>query len=244
METAYYSFHELARQFLDTETLPKSIHDALNNVLTKTHKTQNLDKVKFRSKIVNRKAADELTTKYPVIKGRENSIYNILILLYLVGTSGAKELFQSYYKDKYLIDDKSLNKLLEQTKKQYLEFFCLGVVRENIDKIIGSFKSANFNLFEDPLPSPFFSDENKVDDISPMLKLFNQEVPWEFYMKEYQKAESLFLQKNYIEAKAVLQYLEKEALIRLPVIEVLIRKINAEEYESKEAWDYFQKILN
>ncbi|MBU2925809.1 hypothetical protein Q4530_01100 [Colwellia sp. 1_MG-2023] len=244
MEIEYYSFNELARRFLDTETLPKSIHDALNNVLTKTHKTQNLDKVKFRSEIVNRKAADETTTKYPIIKGRTNSIYNILILIYLIGTNGTKELLQSYYLYKHQIDDQFLNKLFEQTKKQYLEFFCLGVVRENIDKIIGCFKSSDFNLFEDKLPSPFSSDPSKFNDISPMLKLFSQDIPWEYYMEEYQKAENLFLGKNYIEAKAILQSLNKEALIRLPVIEVLIRKINVEESESKEAWDYLKKILN
>lgn len=238
------SFLDIARHFLRTEVLPKQIHDALNNILTKTHKTQNLDKVKYRRRIINKKAADEYTSKYPVILGGRNAIYNILVLWYLLGTSDTKVLLQAYDLCKNEISEKELVKLHEQTKQQYLEFFCLGIVRENIDAVINDLRSPSFDLFREQLPSPFFKEDSKSFDISPMLNLCCNDIPWEMYMKAYQEAELSFLQRNFSKAKSILFELEKKSLIRLPIVETLNKKILAEEAESNEAWNYFQKILN
>ena len=77
-----------------------------------------------------------------------------------------------------------------------------------------------------------------------MLKLYGQVIPWQEYMPQYEKAEVLFLKKEYTQAKEILLTLEQEALIRLPVVNVLNKKIKAEEAEAIEAFDYFQKTLN
>jgi hypothetical protein len=63
-------------------------------------------------------------------------------------------------------------------------------------------------------------------------------------MSLYKEAEQNFIVKEYSKAKEKLKILSSESIIRLPVIEFLITKINAEEAESKEAWDYLKNILN
>ena len=63
-------------------------------------------------------------------------------------------------------------------------------------------------------------------------------------MQQYQLAEKHVEERTFEQAKKILSDLEAEAIIRLPIVEALNRKIVAEELEAKEAWDYFQKILN
>ena len=77
-----------------------------------------------------------------------------------------------------------------------------------------------------------------------MLNLYGQVIPWNEYIESYENAEAFFAKKDYQQAKKVLKNLEHTALLRLPVIESLNKKIKAQEDESKEAWEYFQKILN
>ena len=56
----------------------------------------------------------------------------------------------------------------------------------------------------------------------------------------------VFEQKIHISARRSeeLRKLEEDAVIRLPVVEALNKKIKAIEAEAEEAWDYFQKMLN
>ena len=58
------------------------------------------------------------------------------------------------------------------------------------------------------------------------------------------EAEKLFNEKKLFEAQEKLKILNKNAFIRLPIIETLLKKIEFEEQESKEAWEYFKTILN
>ena len=114
-----------------------------------------------------------------------------------------------------------------------------------MQQIIECLKSPDFDLFTKRLPSPFSSTKKCTSDISPMLAIYTDEdIPWESYMTQYQIAEDFFENKNYLKAQETLLRLEAIAVIRLPVIEALNKKINAIETETKEAWDYFQSILN
>jgi hypothetical protein len=244
-DTEALSINELARRALSEKSivLPKRIHDALQNIFTKTRKNENSDNVKFRGQLIQ-SAGHNLPGKHEVIKGKRNSIYNALCLLYLIGTGETKKLFQHYYSTQHVPEKRDFSILAAQTEQQHLEFFCLGVVRENIEEITQHLLSTEFDLFTNKLPSPFSCNSDNTYDLTPMLKLYQQNIPWKEYMASYQKAEDYFSQKKWIEAKQVLSELEDAAIIRLPIVEYLNVKIKVEEVETKKAWDYLQKILN
>ena len=233
------SFLELARVCLKTEDLPDSIRIPLNTIFAKKSGA-NL----YRPKIVCEKTKGIPQNKHPILKGRRNSVRNILCIWYLLNgdTKKTKEFLQSYAKSG--MTEKYDQELLELANQQYLEFFCLGVVRENVYEIIEALNSSEFDLFRDKLPSPFFSNQNDPSDISPILTAYSQVIPWEDYMGRYEEAEHFFGDKQYEKAKEVLHKLEEDAVIRLPVVEALNKKIKAIEAEAEEAWNYFQKMLN
>jgi len=235
----HLSFLEIARRELNTEKLPEKIRDGLNTIFTKKAKAG-----LYRPKIINEKVTDQKQNKHPIKLGKKNSVYNVLIIWYLFNsdTGKTKNLLQEYAKNG--ICNETLNELIDLTKKQYLEFFCLGVIRENIQEIIKCLNSSSFDLFSERLPSPFSENKGNTFDITPMLAIYSQDIPWESYMSQYQIAEEFFTVKNFKKAKEVLKNLEVTSLIRLPVIEALNKKIIAIEAETKDAWDYFQNALN
>jgi hypothetical protein len=220
------------------------IRMALLTVFVPKHKTESSDTNKFRKEIVFTDKTNYSSVKYLVIKDKKNSIYNALCLIYLIGAGETRKLFQDYYKTKTTTKNCNVLKLEVQSSQQYLEFFCLGIVRNNIDKIIECIHSPKFDLFTDKLPSPFTSNHDNKYDLSPMLQLYEKDIPWKEYMDCYERAEHFFAIKEYFKAKQVLCELEETAVLRLPVVESLNKKIKAQEYEIKEAWDYIQKKLN
>lgn len=234
------SFVEIARRDLATDQqLPHSIRDALNTIFTKSSNAQH-----YRKKIICQKSTGEKQNKHPIIKGRRSCVRNILIIWYLLGGSTKKtKCFLQDYAQKRTFEE-ALTELVDLTTKQYLEFFCFGVVRDKIQAIIQCLKSPEFDLFTQKLPSPFSDSTKNSSDINPILQAHSQDIPWEYYMQQYQLAEKYFEEKKFDNAKKVLSDLEVQATIRLPIVEALNRKIIAEELEAKEAWDYFQKILN
>lgn len=232
------SFLEIARVCLKTDKLPKRIHDVLNTFFTKSDNSNH-----YRPKIINEKAVGQTQNKHPVLKGKKNAIHNILCIWYLLGdTKTTKQLMQEYAQKN--VSEKTLNNLIRLTQKQYLEFFCLGVVRENVQKIIACLKSTDFDIFTQKLPSPFSTNKTDQFDISPLLTIYSKDIPWQFYMEQYQQAEEHFNKKRYNEARMILRKLESEAMIRLPIIEALNKNIDAIENEAEEAWNYFQKVLD
>jgi hypothetical protein len=244
-ETENISINELARRALSDKsiTLPKKIHDALQNIFTKTRKNENSDNVKFRGQLIQ-SAEHNSAGKHEIIKGKKNAIHNALCLLYILGTGETKKLFQHYYSTKNTPDKRDFSILAAQSEKQHLEFFCLGVKRENIEEITQHLLSTKFDLFTDKLPSPFSCNSDNKYDLTPMLRLYEQDIPWKEYMVNYQKAEAFFSQRKLVEAKKILCKLEETAILRLPIVEYLHIKIEAEEKELKDARNYLQKILN
>lgn len=238
------SFLEIARRELgndvkDKEPLPEAIRNCLNTIFTKKAKANF-----YRPKVINENVIGQKQNKHPIRLGKKNFVYNVLVIWYLLNsdTGKAKSLLQEY--GKYGKCNETLNELIQLTNQQYLEFFCLGVIRENVQQVIECLTSSNFDLFTKKLPSPFSTNKTRKFDISPILSIYTEDIPWESYMTQYQLAESFFDNKNYLKAKETLLRLEKIAVIRLPVIEALNRKISAIEDETNEAWDYFQNILN
>ena len=231
------SMNEHARRFLSETniSLPKELNVALQNVFTKTRDGDTVDKNKFRKRVIKTIKEGDSPAKYIVMPDKGNAIYNTLCLLYLIGTGETKKLFQHYEATSSRPEKRNFSILKKQTDQQYLEFFCLGIVRENIDKIIECLCSVEFDLFTDKLPSPFSNSSENKYNIMPILNLYGHVIPWKEYMESYEKAEALFTNKDYKQAKEVL---------KLPVVESLNKKIKDQEDESKEAWEYFQKILN
>jgi hypothetical protein len=250
MEFEGSPMNEHARKFLSESgssqdvSLPKSLNDALQNIFTKVRDGDTVDKNKFRKRVIKTVKIGDSPADYMVIPGNKNAIYNALCLLYLIGTGETKKLFQRYYNALNTLEKINLSILEKKSERQFLEFFCLGVVRESIDKISSCLSSTEFDLFTDKLPSPFSSKPGHTYDLSPMLQLYEQKIPWKDYMESYEKAEQLFSNKEIHKSKEVLQSLEQSALLRLPVVEALNKRIEVEENELKEAWDYFQKKLN
>lgn len=250
MEFEGSPMNEHARKFLgeggssQDVSLPKGLNGALQNVFTKVRDGDTVDKNKFRKRVIKTVKIGDSPADYMVISGNKNAIYNALCLLYLIGTGETKKLFQRYDKVSRTQGKVDLSILEKQTKQQYLEFFCLGVVRERIDEIIEYIHSLEFDLFADKLPSPFGSHLDNKYDLSPMLQLYGKDIPWKEYMDSYERAEQFFAKKEYQNAKEQLKSLEHNSLLRLPIVESLNKKINAEEDEIMEAWDYIQKKLN
>lgn len=239
--------NDLARKFLRRNDTKEKVdlgklRMALLTVFVPKHKDKISDAKAFREYVIH--TSKTKPVNYLVIPGKENSIYNALCLIYLIGAGDTRLLFQSYYKYQKLNRVCDTSKLEEQTERQYLEFFCLGIVRERIDEIVESIHSDSFDLFTDKLPSPFSNNSEDNHNISPLMSLFDKPIPWKDYMEQFQIAEELFFNKKHPQAREALKSLDNQALLRLPVVESLNRKIEAEEKENKEAWDYVQNILN
>jgi hypothetical protein len=248
MEFKGIPINDHARIFLSKEGLSENLElgklrMALLTVFVPKHKNENSDTNRFRKDIICTDKTNPSSVKYLVMQGKKNSIYNALCLIYLIGAGEARKLFQDYYKTKATTKSCDVSKLEEQNGQQYLEFFCLGIVRDSIDKIIECIHSPKFDLFTNKLPSPFTSNLDNQYDLSPMLQLYEKDIPWKEYMDCYERAEQLFEIKAYPKAKQVLCELEEKALLRLPIVESLNKKIKAQEYETKQAWDYIQQKL-
>lgn len=243
-EVELLSFIEIARCELgndskSTKQFPEKIRNFLNTIFTKKDNV-NL----YRPKVINEKVTDIKQNKHPIQLGKKHFVYNVLVIWYLFNsdTGKTKCLLQEYAE--FGVCNSILGELIKSTEKQYFEFFCLGVVRENLQSIIECLKSPEFDLFTKKLPSPFSLNGKSIQDISPMLIRYSEDVPWKNYLTQYQIAEGFFENKDYMKAKETLLKLEEIAGIRLPIVEALKKNINAVEQEAKEAWDYFQKILS
>ncbi|MDO6569011.1 hypothetical protein Q4561_18205 [Alteromonas sp. 1_MG-2023] len=239
-EIEIQTFVDIAKSCLEADQLPEPIRIALYTILTKKTSASK----SYHHIVINENVRGVPKNKSPLNKGKRDSIRNILILWYLFGadTNKTKSFLSAYAERRSL--SSSIKELEKLANKQYLEFFCLGVVRENVESIIDKLTSSEFNLFEQKLPSPFFTTKKTPYDISPMRKLFSQEIPWQDYMERYKQADALFNEKKYSDAKQILIKLEQDTIVRLPVIESLNKNIKAQEDEALEAWEYFNKILN
>lgn len=241
--TEQMSLSELAKRFLQmsgNHRLPKSIHDALHNVFTK--KNSKPESTTFRKDIMSVSKVNSASQKqkHLVISDSRNSIYNALCLVYLIGTGETKKLFQQYYKTRDYPHKRDFSILDRETQQRYLAYFSLGIMNENVENIRQKLLSDKFDLFTQKLPSPFSTGSY---DLTPMLTVYGQDIPWQDYLTKYQQAENCYEHKKFEQASLLLDDLAKSTVLRLPVIDALQRKIKAEESEAEEAWVFFQKLV-
>jgi len=248
MNTRSDSIEHYAKTYLGCKTLPAKIRDALHNILTKGE-TKYGEKCKpppntaFRESIKESESNNH-NERHFVLPGKQNAIFNILCLWHLVGVTKTKEILHKRHLDE--LKEKDMEVLNNVVDEHYLQFFCLGIVRSDIEKISNQLQDSKFDIYTQKLTSPFST--NKLDNndrygIGSILHFADKSIPWREYMDKYQKAESLFLGKKLDEAKMCLKELSALSMIRLPIIDTLLKKIEADEHENKEAFDYLQQIL-
>lgn len=235
-----------------SETLPKELHDALNNIFTKGHQESTDKHVSNNRAIEYRKAITALSladygkrAEHRVIRGRKPSVYNALCLYTLVGTAGTKKIFQEYYAAKSLAN-KPQFKILDLFAKKELsaEMLFFGVSQSSFSNIKNKLHDDNFNLFTEKLPSPFHSLKTGNTDLSPLGVLYDRNVNWQDFIKTYINADKKLKFKEYIEARRILQSIKDNRLLRLPLVKELNANIDSNIEENNEAWEYLKSILN
>ncbi len=241
--TEVQSIRHIATCFISSElkvSLPKTLHDALNNIFTKGKG----DQLKYREQVVIEETTGSRNVSHHVLKGKRNAIYNALCLYAILGTSETKKLFQHYYSTKQFIVKRDFSILNSQQSQRYLEFSCFGISYENIKLIEEYLHKADFDLFSDKLPSPYSTLTEQLYDLTPMIEIYGKGIPWDKYMAIYQKAERSYELKEYNNANKLLEELNQESALHLPIVQSLQRKISMELNEANEALEYLQKILN
>lgn len=245
IDTEELTIGQFALRFLAQDSrlkLPKKIHDMLQNVLTK----RSGDALRYREVIVLKTVVKNPTSKdtdrHLVIRNRSHAIFNILCLYAFMETKNIKQLFQHYYETRNGVGTRDFSMLYQQQQSQYLAYFCFGIDMERIEVIEQHLLDPKFDLFTQKLPSPFYSEN--LDDLSPLLVMVGEGIDWASYQQLYQQAEDCFEKKDFSRAKLLLTQLEQQAVVILPVVDSLRRKIKNIEDESQEAFDYLQQILN
>ncbi|NQZ09707.1 MAG: hypothetical protein HRT35_21360 [Algicola sp.] len=239
-DTGILTIGEHAQWFLrlqKKDRLPKVIHDALQNIFTKGN--NKAESIAFRKAVITSKEGAH-NSKHLVNDGSEHAIYNALCLIYLIGTRETKKLFQQYYETIRSPDKRDFSILNRETQQRYLAYFSLGIMNVNVENIRQALESDDFDLFKDKLPSPFSTESF---DLTPMLTVYGQDIPWQDYLTKYQQAETCYEHKKYEQASQLLDELAQTTVLRLPVIDALRRKIKAEENEAEDAWDFFQQLI-
>jgi hypothetical protein len=240
-ELTDHSINKVALRFLKIQTVPKKLHEALQTILTKGKNNRNSNE--YRKEIIGEANSLPNYKSYKVKEGREKAIYNILCLLMLYNTATIKKVLYQYYEHKNGKKGIDFERLLTLTKAQYFQYYCLGVESVNIKQLIGYLERPDFNLFEEALPQSILGTLNS-NGLTLLPLLFDEDtIDWQEYMNEYKEAEKNFLENNFVVAKEILASLLSKPL-KVPIAESLSAKILAEERENKEAWNYFNKLLN
>lgn len=241
--TEVQSIRQIATFFISKESdtqLPKTLHDALNNIFTKGTG----DQLKYREQVVIEEKNGNRHASHGVLIGKKNAIYNALCIYTIIGTGGTKKLFQHYYCTKQFTAKRDFSILNNQQPQHYLEFSCFGISYENIKLIEQCLYDSDFDLFSDKLPSPYSMYPNVHYDLTPMLEIYGKGIPWDKYMAIYKNAEKSYELKDYDNANKLLDELNQESAVQLPIVHLLQRKISMEINEANEALEYLQKILN
>lgn len=240
LDTEILSIRQTATMFIsasDRYSLPKELHDALNNIFTKG---SHPDTIKFRKAIILSKEKINGNTTHEIIRGRKASIYNALCLFAIIGTGATKKLFQHYYDIQQTQKMQNFDVYLKKRSDKELFFF--GINMSLFDEVKSVLCSDEFDLFTKKLPSPF-KHSKKSYDLTPLITLCDPSINWGLFIDNYNNVEMHFKHKAYMKAQEALLKIEDERLLNLPLVLILKSQIDAEISEGKEAWDYLQKLL-
>lgn len=255
VDTEVESITQIAKLYIrqsDSDTLPKELHDALNNIFTKGHKksedthVSNSSTLEYRKAVISTKEVQfSKRVEHRVIRGRRASVYNALCLYSLIGTAGTKKVFQDYYIAKSFTDKREFKLLDEFAKKELsTEMLFFGVSQSSFDNIKSKLFDKNFDLFTQQLPSPFQRFKADNVDLSPLSLLYDRCINWQSIIETYTKSDKKFKSKEYIEAQNTLQNVADKRLLNLPLFKELSANIDSQINENNEAWEYLQNILN
>lgn len=166
------------------------------------------------------------------------AIYNATILYYLIFDSKkVRDLISAVIEKRVRGNEDWFTTIRERYNSQFAEFFCLGVIQENLHEIMEQIKSPTWNPLTDKLPSPF--GEGSLHSIA---LLYDKAIPWPDYYARFKEASELFKQGKLNDAEKILNSLEREAVIRLPAAAALQRQIQGKMQEAESYFSYLQKI--
>ena len=222
------SIDDYANIFLKSSTLPRKIHDQLQTIFTKRE-------AKYREHIMVVKQGDH-NKKHSLKQGRHAVVGNSLILLTLLDSALTKKLFEYYFNTLTAPKSRNFDKFFDNFDGKSLAYFFCGIDKKDIDKVKTCLVDSNFDLFTQKLPLP-------VNDKSYILHLLAQDIPWQQYLKSYQEAEECFYKKDVFGAKEILRNLNRQTLIKLIPVELLLAKVNAEIEEAEEAASLINDLL-
>ena len=215
--------------------LPESLRNAINTVLIKP---ANKLKRWQRALLIN---PDEEKNRSRYIKSEFKPIVlNTLILCYLVGDAGkVRELFTALIEgEKRQIINAARSIIEHRYEQQFSEFFCLGVVREHLNPIIMTIQNHAWDPMTEELPSPF-----STGDLRPIALIYGQNIPWADYHQRYEKALEAYTAEQLNTAKERLMSLQADAVVRLPIVSMLLNQITSRIDAADNYFNYLQKNL-
>lgn len=234
--TTFKTIPQTAKSLIGSKTaIPESLRHELNNVFIKPAKLKQWQIGLFTNSNSLDAGKRTLQAQY------KPAVSNAIILCYLLGDSGkVRNLFHAQItggnRDKRVAECLAL--LEKRYELQFSEFFCLGIVQENLEPIMELILLAEWNPLEDELPSPF-----STNDLYPISLIYGEKISWSNYHQNYSAALSLYEAGKFLDARKGLEELEAEAVIRLPIVSALLKQLEFRLNEAESYFEYLQKNL-
>jgi len=228
---------QTAKSIIGSKTaIAESLRNELNNVFIRPAKGLK----KWQLGLFTQSDSPD-TVKRTLQSKYKPAVSNAIILCYLLGDSGkVRNLFHAQItgdrRDKLVAEYLAL--IQKRYELQYSEFFCLGIVQENLEPIMESLQCEKWNPLLDKLSSPFFTG-----NLHPIAWIYGEQIHWSDYHQKYDAALSLYEKGKLTEAKKILHELEAKAVIRLPVVSTLLRQLEFRLSEAESYFEYLQKNL-
>lgn len=236
------SIDSVAAKFLaatdNNYRVPKKLHDALQNIFTKTSKSD-AAALKFRQDIIETNNGLQ-RDKHCVSSGKDTAIYNAICLFALIGTALTKKVFSQKFQNK----KSEINVgMIDPDKWGVLQH--VGITQYDIERINAFLLDDSKNLHNDKLPNIFEPKAKHMTNSMSLLQLLlNDNVSWHNFINTYQNSFNLFSLSHLHEAQQELMQLIDTPFAALPSFRVLQQKINAQIKENEDAWSYIQNKLN
>ena len=214
--------------------IPEPLRNALSTVFLKPSNKLK----KWQKNVLLNPDENNKTPRY-LKAGLKPAVHNALTLCFLLEDSGKVRQLFNYILEGGSSPTEQLIKIIQQrAEMQFSEFFCLGIVRENLAPVIAQIQNKDWNPLTEALPSPF-----STDDLTPLALIYAQKIPWAEYHQRYSAALVEYEAKRLDKAQSILDELEREAVIRLPVVTTLHRQIQARQQSAENYFEYLQKNL-
>ncbi len=221
--------------------LESSVPDALRSAVTAIFLKPGARRSKlqkWQTYLISNPEVGERKARYIKPKYKP-AIYNAMVLCYLMSNTGkVRNLFNNLLEGKKKPIEEAINIIEERFQQQFSEFFCLGIVQESLEPIIQKIQDETWKPLTERLPCPFSSGNLKS-----LAPLYGKNIPWSEYHSTYSKALKEYQNNRLDIASELLQTLESEAVIRLPIVTTLLKQIQLKIDTSQQYFEYLQENL-